>query len=177
MGLFQTIQVEAEKRKLPFLVIGGLAVNFYGTSRETADLDLLILRDARASWLDLFLAQGYSIFHDAGTFIQLSAPSKDVMPIDLMLVRESTFTPMLAAGREVEMFGAPLRIPSLDHLIALKLHALRHGHRGRNLKDFLDIENLVQVNKIDMQSDKARSLFLKYGTVDIYEKISQACGE
>jgi hypothetical protein len=177
MGLFQTIRDEAEKRKLPFLVIGGLAVNFYGTSRETADLDLLILRDVRADWLELFMAQGYSIFHDAGTFVQLSPASKGGMPVDLMLVREPTFTPMYAGGREVEMFGASLKIPSLDHLIALKLHALRHGHRGRNLKDFLDIENLVHVNKIDMRSDKARALFLKYGTADIYEKISQACSE
>ena len=54
MGLFQTINLEARNRKLEFLVIGGLAVNFHGYSRDSADLDLLIQRDAREAWLAMF---------------------------------------------------------------------------------------------------------------------------
>jgi hypothetical protein len=42
------------------------------------------------------------------------------------------------------------------------------------LKDFLDVENLIRVNKVDIGSEKVRELFLKYGSVDLYEKLSQA---
>jgi predicted nucleotidyltransferase len=83
---------------------------------------------------------------------------------------------MFEHGREVEMYGARLLIPALEHLIALKLHALKNSHAGRFLKDFLDVENLVRVNNIDLRSETVRGLFLKYGNAELYEKISRACG-
>ena len=91
------------------------------------------------------------------------------------MVREPTFRPMFENGKAVEMFGVRLLIPCLEHLLALKLHALKHSHLGRYLKDFLDVENLVRVNKVDLRSDKIRQLFVKYGTMELYEKVSQAC--
>jgi len=39
VSFFETISTETKKRNLRFLVIGGLAVNSYGYSRETGDLD------------------------------------------------------------------------------------------------------------------------------------------
>jgi len=48
---------------------------------------------------------------------------------------------------------------------------LKHSHLGRYLKDFLDVENLVRVNKVDLRSDKIRQLFVKYGTMELYEKV------
>jgi hypothetical protein len=53
MGLFQDINVEAQKRSLDFLIIGGLAVIFHGYSRDTADLGVLIRRNNRGPWLEL----------------------------------------------------------------------------------------------------------------------------
>jgi predicted nucleotidyltransferase len=175
MGLFQTITLEAGKRELQFLVIGGLAVNFHGCARDTADLDLLIRHPERERWLSLLAELGYSVYGDEGAFIQLAPPVDGAWPVDLMLVHEPTFAPMFNHGKEVEMYGARLRIPTLEHLIALKLHALKHTHAGRFLKDFLDVENLVRVNKVDMRSDNVRQMFLKYGNPELYEKISRAC--
>jgi predicted nucleotidyltransferase len=175
MGLFQQIAGEAKKCNLQFLVIGGLAVNFYGYSRDTADLDLLIHRDMRDRWMAFFLEINYSLYQEKGAFIQFSPPEKGTWPVDLMMVREPTFRPIFDFGKEVEMYGAKLLIPTLEHLIALKLHALKHSHLGRYLKDFLDVENLVRINRIDLKSDKTRRMFLKYGTLEIYEKVSQAC--
>lgn|GEM_PF-758959 len=144
MGLFQQISLEAKTRELRFLVIGGLAINFHGCSRDTADLDLLIARDARGRWVDILLGLGYVIYCDRGVFVQLTPPAQGAWPVDLMLVSEATFQPMFAAGIGVEMFGAAVLIPSLEHLLALKLHALKHGHDERFMKDYLDVENLMR---------------------------------
>jgi len=38
------------------------------------------------------------------------------------------------------------------------------------MKDFLDIENLV-----DWRSNGVRQMFLKYGKMELYERISCAC--
>src|SRR5438132_11516706 len=98
MGLFQKIESEARKRDLRFLVIGGLAVNFHGYSRDTADLDLLIHQDAREHWLSLFSDLGYTLFRDKGVFIRLTRPRQGEWPVDLRIVRELTFWPMLDHG-------------------------------------------------------------------------------
>jgi predicted nucleotidyltransferase len=176
MGFFQTTNVEARNRGLQFLVIGGLAVNFHGYSRDTADLDLLIQSDSREKWLSLFSELDYSVYADKGAFIQLSPPKAGAWPVDLMIVGEQTFRPIFEHGKQVEMYGARMVIPALEHLLALKLHALKHAHAGRFLKDFLDVENLVRVNRVDLGSESVRQLFLKYGNVELYEKISRACG-
>ncbi len=75
MNLFESLSRRAGEKKLRFLVIGGLAVNFYGYSRETADVDLLICRDSKSDWLDLLFELGLRLEHDAGVFIQLKSPS------------------------------------------------------------------------------------------------------
>lgn len=172
MGLFQTINREAQSRKLRFVVIGGLAVNLHGYSRDTADLDLLISRDERSSWLTVFGELFYGIFRDEDAFLQLSPPLKGAWPVDLMLVSEATFAPMHKAGIEVEMYGERVLIPTLEHLLALKLHALRHGPAERHDKDYLDVKNLVRINRIDLGSERIRQLFEKHGTMELYEQIS-----
>jgi hypothetical protein len=45
------------------------------------------------------------------------------------------------------------------------------------LKDFLDVENLVRINRLDIQSENIRRLFEKYATMELYEKMSAAFGE
>ena len=174
MKFFETIDAETRKRNLQFLVIGGLAVNLHGYSRDTADLDLLICADQREQWLDLFLQLGYVIYKDGGNFIQLSSQEHAAWPVDLMLVQGKTFAPMFTASRQVDLYGTPSRLPSLEHLIALKLHALKNGRFDRFLKDFLDVENLIRINQLDLKSENIRQLFVKYGTMELYDKVSRS---
>lgn len=174
MKFFETLDTETRKRNLQFLVIGGLAVNLYGYSRDTADLDLLISAGEREQWVALFSELGYTIYRDAGVFIQLSPPQQGAWPVDLMLVQKQTFETMFTASREENLYGTRSQIPSLDHLIALKLHALKHGRFDRYLKDFLDVENLILINRLDIKSENMRQLFAKYGTMELYDKVSQS---
>ena len=175
MGLFEQLTEAAQNQALDFLVIGGLAVSFYGYSRETADLDLLIRQTDRQAWGELLARLGYVLEHDGGSFAQFAPPQQAGWPVDLMLVREPTFAPMLAESREVEMYGARLRIPSVTHLLALKLHALKHTRGHRFLEDFQEVEGLVRVSGMDLRSEKVRELFLKYGNMELYEKVVRAC--
>ena len=174
MKFFETIDTETRKRNLRFLVIGGLAVNLYGYSRDTADLDLLIRVPDRETWLGLFSELGYTIHKDAGVFLQLLPPKQGAWPVDLMLVQEGTFATMFTASHEEDLYGTRSRIPSLEHLIALKLHALKNGRFERFLKDFLDTENLILINGLDIKTENMRQLFAKYGTMELYDKVSRS---
>jgi len=170
---FETIDLETRKRNLQFLVIGGLAVNLYGYSRDTADLDLLVSAAQKEEWLNLFSTLKYLVYRDGGAFIQFSCEDHAAWPVDLMVVQEKTFAPMFKESREVDMYGIRARIPSLEHLLALKLHALKNTHFERFLKDFLDVENLIRINQLDIKSEKIRQLFEKYGTLELYGKVSR----
>ena len=171
MGLFQQLEVESGNRGLRFLVIGGLAVAVHGFSRQTADLDLLIEHDRRADWLALLAQFGYTVQAERLAFTQLSSAEAGAWPVDLMVVREPSFSEMFAAARDAEMYGVRVKVPALEHLLALKLHAMKHGHIGRYAKDLIDVEELVRVNRLDLKAENLRQLFLKYGSLQIYEQI------
>jgi predicted nucleotidyltransferase len=177
VSFLATIDQEATARKLRYLVIGGLAVNFYGYSRDTSDLDFFISLNDRGEWMNLLTQFGYEDFNDGGNFIQYQTPDKNAWPVDLMLVQEKTFAPILEACVEADIFDVKTRVPSLEHLIALKLHALKNTRMQRFLKDYLDVEYLMRINRLDVKSKTIRELFEKYGTPDLYEKVSRSLSQ
>ena len=61
------------------------------------------------------------------------------------------------------------------HLLALKCHAIKHGHAGRIVKDAEDVIRLTQNNRLDPNARTVRELFLKHGTEELYEKVRRAC--
>ena len=175
MHIFERLNQVAKDAGLTYLVIGGNAVNAYGFSRLTDDWDILINRNEKGKWLEGLQKHGCEIRNDAGTFVQLTIAGAE--PLDCMMVATETFVPMKAQGKDVVIDGQPVRVPSLEHLLALKFHALKHGPLHRNSKDFLDVLTLVDENGIDVRSDKFRELCDKYGNAKLYEHIVAFKGE
>ncbi len=171
MNIFEILDREAKARGLSFLVIGGHAVNQHGYSRFTKDLDLFIRRSDSAQWLSILKQHGFSLFRDGGNFLQLSAPENCRWPVDFMLVPDATFAEMQAASIPAQFGEIVLQIPSLDHLFALKLHALKYGPEDRKYKDLTDILSLSGIHSVDLRGDKFRFLCEKYGDIKIYETI------
>ena len=90
MTVFQLLEREAPARSIDFLIIGAHAINQYGYSRDTADLDLLVRRGEREAWLKLFTGLGYTVYAERPSFLQLDAPPKFVWPVNLMFVNDQT---------------------------------------------------------------------------------------
>lgn len=171
MNLFEILLRLSRDYSLPFVVIGGHAVNALGYSRQTLDLDLMVRRADRDAWLAALGQVGYALDRDGEVFAQLSPGIQGMWPIDLMLVNESTFAGILSESTEKEFRSVKLRVPSLEHLCALKLHALKHGLPHRDAKDFGDLTQLLFANTVDVRTQKFRQLVEKYGTAQIYERI------
>jgi predicted nucleotidyltransferase len=87
-----------------------------------------------------------------------------------MYVNAATFAKMLGNSIERTLMSAQVRIPSLNDLLALKLHAARYAP-WRMLKDMADIVYLIDANQIDVKSDQFRQLCLRFGTEQIYEQL------
>src|SRR5688572_9735157 len=96
MNVLSTLATQAENQKLPFLLIGGHAVNIHGYSRFTEDIDLLINRGDLAGWEKLLAESGYRMAHDGGTFRQFESNGPQSPGVDLMLVNNQTFQKLSA---------------------------------------------------------------------------------
>jgi hypothetical protein len=166
----------SESRRLPFLVSGGHAVIVHGYGRTTFDLDLIIRRSDREGWVAMLTELGYRPFHEGPTFYQFAPGAGVVFPLDLMFVNETTFARLAADGVPRRIGAREVRVVSLMHLLALKCHAIRHGHPGRIVKDTEDLIQLIPVNQIDVDAPVFRELVLKHGTAELYEKLRRAAG-
>ncbi len=170
MELPDFILLGQREPSLRFLLIGGYAVAAHGHTRATFDVDFLVRRADQSIWHERITAAGLKLLGASQAFSQYHQPQGGD-GLDLMFVEDATFDPLWQASEERDLAGRRTRIPSLDHLIALKLHALKQTLPHRTAKDAEDVEVLVRRNRIDLRQPKYEQLFLKYGNREIYETI------
>ena len=174
MEILETLKQKGLERGLQFMVVGGLAVSAHGYERQTGDIDLLVKRDNRDVWTSIFASLGYKIFHEQDTFMQFSSPENTGWPVDLMFVNDQTFSKMFTASVEQTMKGTVVRIPSVEHLIALKIHALKYTNPRRQLKNLLDVVSLIELNNVDINGKEFIVVCERYGTPKIRAQIIAA---
>lgn len=154
--------------ELPFLLIGGFAVGVHGFTRPTFDVDFLIRRGDLEAWKQRLSAAGLTLFAERSAFAQFSQ-GENQDGLDLMLVDDDTFRQMHQAATTAGFDGVPCQVVSLDHLLVLKLHVLRQALPHRTGKDAWDVEELLRRNRIDLDTDHYRELFLTYGDANLYQ--------
>ena len=160
----------SKKAAVPCVLIGGFAINFYKVTRNRLDIDFLITKEDFAKIKDTLLIADYTEEFSTDVAIRFSS-KKEALDIDFMIVDDKTRKKIIEDGETTEVVGEKLIIPSLDHLIALKLHAIKHNQRNRIWKDLPDIIRLIQMNKIDCKNKTFKELCLKYGNNEIYQTI------
>ncbi len=175
--LLRAIARAGAEGNLPFLVIGGLAVVEHGYGRTTEDMDLMIRRADRPAWTERFGLLGYREWRDGGSFVHYEQTKPDGLPLDAMLVSEGTFAKLHGAAVPCAMLGVPVLIPCLNHLLALKLHAIRHTRGTRGVKDMGDIVTLIEKNHLDVTTPDFRKLCDEFGTPEAYESIQRLFGD
>ena len=141
----------ATREGLDVLVIGGHAVNAYGYSRTTVDVDFLVALPSFPRWREIFESTGNRWFGQTETFARLDPPGTNPpsLPVDVMLVSPDTFNKLYAERRMLDFGGTLLPVPKPLHLIVLKLHAMRNPERLKKGKDLPDILNLISICQID----------------------------
>ncbi len=84
---------------------------------------------------------------------------------------DDTFEKMARRSLTVDIAGRSFRVLALEHLIAMKLHAVKAGDSHRGVKDLLDIVELVRVNGVSIDGAEFRAWCLKHGSERIYVRI------
>lgn len=170
--IFHLITDITHKTDTRCVLIGGFAVNYYKVTRQTADIDFLITEEDYKKIIGLLEKAGYKQEFLQEAFARLvNVGNSDLMDVDFMFVDKQTFEKIASGGNKISIAAQTFIVPSLHHLIALKLHSLKYNFKLREFKDFPDIINLIRVNKIDCQTKEFRQLCLKYGSEELYNKI------
>jgi hypothetical protein len=84
MELFRQLQRASAEKNLPLLLVGGHAVNAYGYSRTTLDVDMLIAVETFPHWRPVLESLGYTrTFPTSSTsfpFATSTPPAKNFIP-------------------------------------------------------------------------------------------------
>ena len=169
--VFHLISEITRQAGVSCILIGGFAVNYHKVTRQTADVDFLITKDDFNKISNFLEKAGYKQTSLHENFIQLESSQPYLMDVDFMFVERETFERMQAEGERLDISGRQFVVPSLAHLIALKLHAIKHNPEIRIDRDLPDILNLIRINKVDVNDNQFKELCLKYGTEEIYRRI------
>lgn len=153
----------------PVLLVGGFAVNAYGYTRNTLDVDLLVSEDHLPQVKNSFRKSGFSNLFETVAAVHCEDPESGFR-IDLLPVSAETFSEMLRHSQTIE--DMPLPVVSLRDLIALKLHALMQQPEIREDRDVPDIAWLCRLNDVDLE-DTLKPLCMRYATLEWYERIQR----
>lgn len=170
-NIFHLLAEEFRKSELPIILIGGFAVNYYKVSRATGDVDILMVDENFEKASSILSSAGYEEVVRGHVFARFKSSQPLLIDLDVLLVDKNTFSGMMKEAEEVEIEGNKIKVASLNHLVALKLHSLKNNFSNREDPDFRDLVRLIQENQVGMTKDKFRELCLKYGTQEICEKV------
>ncbi|MBU4311611.1 MAG: nucleotidyltransferase [Candidatus Omnitrophica bacterium] len=169
--IFHLISDVFNKKNTDAVLIGGFAVNYYKVSRQTADIDFLITKDGFDEISVLLEKEGYKKDYSQDVFAKLSNSQQYLMDIDFMFVDIETLTRIIKDAKEITIAKQKFMVPSLNHLIALKLHSLKFNPKIRENRDLPDIIELVRVNKVNVKDRDFKEVCLKFGTEELYSRI------
>jgi hypothetical protein len=156
------------------LLVGGFAVNHYGYTRNTLDVDFMIVSERVDDVRRILSAAGFSNVSISETVAFFSKPD---LPwrVDFLRVDETTMRKLDAGAEAVVLHGHALRVPSLQDLLAMKIFALAQSPVRRVDKDLPDIAYLAVLNDLDSERDLL-PLCQRFGTEEVYRQIVAKIG-
>jgi hypothetical protein len=131
-----------------FVLIGGLAVAWYCESRQADDMDLLVSPTHENSSCIYNALVSLNLSHFAVDSFAKSAVQvriKDRYYAELLTPSNGgpTYAEIVQSSEPAGLLGVPVRVPSREMLVRLKLHAIAAKHDGRD-KHLTDVELLLR---------------------------------
>jgi len=144
------------------LLIGGFAVNYYGYTRNTVDVDFMIVSEDIENVKTILRAAGFTD-SDVRENVAFFNKPEGGPRVDFLRIDRGTMAKLSSRAVPVSIHGHPLRIPALPDLIAMKIFAFAQSPERRLGKDLPDIAYLSVLNHLDFDAD-IRPLCDKFGS-------------
>jgi hypothetical protein len=154
---------------LDYALIGGFALNAYGRTRQTDDIDFLLRnRDAQKT-IDFLESIGYQTLNRTEAFSNHEHPLAGFSRLDFLYVNGSTADTLFLEVREFPaLTNLQVRVVKPEHLIALKLFSMT-ANPDRAALDREDLIHLLRQEGLDR--GEIRKYFQKYATLDLLQEL------
>lgn len=143
-----------DQERIPFAVVGALALHTYGHVRSTNDVDLLVGADARDRLIRFLETKGFVTLHRSDGYSNHLHPDPALGRIDVIYVDDVTRGKILAGARTATLGGASVIVPKPEHLAAMKIHAIKNDP-SRLFQDMADIQFLIKLPGVDRSEIRA----------------------
>jgi predicted nucleotidyltransferase len=151
------------------LLIGGFAVNYYGYTRNTLDVDFMIFGDQVDQVKQTMLLAGFTNISTRENVVFFNAPGAPLR-VDFLRTDSHTMKTLLLNAVQITLRGYAIKVPSLKDLIAMKIFSLSSNQAQRTGKDLPDIAYLITIHDLNLESD-VRPLCDKFGSSQTYDLI------
>lgn len=161
MILYEEVLSEFQKKKVRYVIVGGLALNLLGDFRSTADLDILVemSNENLAKIVKILTEQGYRVKQPVDPMGIADTKTrndwiknkhmkafnfyneKEFKEVDIIIDAPVSFRSAIKTARHIRSGKLTLSVISVDHLIKMKKKA------NRDI-DKIDIKSLERIKKI-----------------------------
>ena len=162
-----------EAEGIRYALAGGNALLAWGHQRMTHDVDFVVdgaRRDDAIAYAEslgyetTFVADGYSNHYHADA---------DLGHVDFLYVYGPTAEALFSAAARLETLGVPLPVTQPEHLVAMKVHAMKQRPM-RVLIDAPDIAFLLSLPGVDRE--RIREYFAQSGLLKIFDELEKELG-
>lgn len=131
-----------KRKKIPFCVIGGLAVNAYAEPVVSLDLDVVTVAKYNSELMAL-LVKKYKVERHPIS-INISSPDSDLR---IQLQTDIRYQDFIAHAKEKEVLGYKLPVAAIEDLLQGKIWAAQDETRrpSKRQKDLADVLRLVEI--------------------------------
>ena len=158
-----------KREKIDYAVIGAFALYAYGYTRATRDIDFITRIEHQNKIIGYLESIGFETLNRSEGFSNHFHPVGTVR-MDLVYIGGETADIILKSANKRLIFeGLEIPVVSPEHLVALKLFAIRNDP-GRKYKEFADIKEIFQLTNMD--KDVIRMYFKKYGLEEYYNEVA-----
>jgi hypothetical protein len=142
--LLQVLSNVLNKKKIPFCVIGGLAVNAYAEPVVSLDLDIVVQSERLPEFFNA-LGKKYRVKKFANS-INLSSPASDLR---VQVQTDARYQDFISRARQKDILGYKLPVASIEDVMQGKVWAAgdESPRPSKRQKDLADILRLVEKKK------------------------------
>lgn len=159
--VLEAIRARLDELGQPFALAGAFALNAHGITRATADLDLIVAHEIQNELVATLEQMGFETLHRSEGYSNHLHSDPELGRVDLIYLQGTTREKLfLACERKSFGRGRDVLVPKIEHLIAMKIHAIKNDPT-RRLRDLADIEMMLNLPKVDY--NEAHRLFTKAG--------------
>ena len=169
--VLQTLARFFERERIPFALIGGLAMQALGHSRFTRDADFVVPREGRDATVHFLESLGYETLHVSEGYSNHLHPERTFGRVDFMYVDAATAAALFPAAVTRPVVGAvSLPVAHPNHLAAMKALAMKNAPE-RVLVDSPDVKFLLSLRETDR--DQVRDYFARHGLLELFDAIEK----